>query len=258
VIWDAWPEIDERNTCEKWETLQPLSATYVREKSDEEEEALPSTTPVAPSPIAAFPRPPILPLPYDAVRPVGGLGYFPARSGGIITIHPPASIPNSPRPTSSSPRLSPAAVPLTPYTRPPPTPPPPANPPAATTTSPQPHVGFVGRIRNTLRNHVYTVAILNELGVTQRRPRNEVKEVPLKPVEGLQVTVLVAMPSLERKLRAKLKRESSDVGQAPPSAKGKEVVAVADDPPEISAEYGELVIGTMKVSWDDEKLGDGD
>ncbi|THH30896.1 hypothetical protein EUX98_g3278 [Antrodiella citrinella] len=173
-----------------------------------------------------------------------------------MTLHAPPDYPRSP----TSPRLSPAAVPpISP--RPSPPAPRPVTP--AATPSPQPHAGFLRGIRDSLRNNVYVIAMLNEIGVARgRKPRNEIIAEDLKPVEGLQVTVLVAMPSQERKLAAKLKRESTaaEGGRTSQSESGevKEVINPADDPSEISAEFGELVIGTMKVPWEEKKLEDVD
>lgn len=122
----------------------------------------------------------------------------------------------------------------------------------------------IRRLRTSLTTNIYITAILNDLGVMRaRRPRNgytadedgEVKP----PVEALQVSVLVAMPSLERKLRAKLRRESL-ASTANVNVKGKERVSVDDeddgDPPrEIGTQFGELVIGTSQIPWEEETLG---
>ena len=239
--------------------LQPLSVTYIREKSDEEETPASPQTPSHPR--SDF-RPPISPLPYGAVRPVNsGLGYYPSRVGGIVTIHPPQSIVRSP-PSISTVRLSPAAVPPNPLTRPPPPRPPraarPPQPPAARV------MDSLRRTYQEFRQSVYVVALLNDLGIgRQRRPRNADKPAPPKPIEGMQVNVLVAMPSQERKLREKLRREShtgaSFERRHSDPAKGKEVLPAVDVyPPEISAEFGELVIGTTKIPWKEAVHGDGD
>ncbi|TCD66922.1 hypothetical protein EIP91_000761 [Steccherinum ochraceum] len=252
-IWDAWPEMDEKGAAgEKWDMVQPLAATYIREKA--EEEAVPHS-PLSRQPTAAFP--------YAAVRPVhSGLGYFPSRAGGILTIHPPTNFHRSP--TTS--RLSPAAVPPTPRPMPiVPTPMVQRTPATAGAAANTPRVGFFRRRWDSFRDNVYVIALMNELGIRPlRRPRNEVHPEPLKPVEGLQVTVLLAMPSQERKLRAKLKRESHAASEHETekrnsaSVKGKEVLSMAEDPPEIGEEFGELVLGTMQISWDEKILGDGD
>ncbi|KAH8103024.1 hypothetical protein BXZ70DRAFT_767015 [Cristinia sonorae] len=227
AIWDAWPEVDERNESERWSDIQPLAFTLIREKSQEDRTFSPRESR----------------LPNGAISPVGEMSYFPSR-GAYMTTTPVPPISRTPVYSGlSRAAVPPDHIPANIHTD---------NPgPNPTRRHPEPPpTNIFHRIYTSVRNSVYTLAIMNGFRIGSRqRVRTLDNPEPPKPVEGVQVTVLVVMPSVERKLREKLKRESQDIQ-----------TVKAGDEAELGVEFGELVVGTTKLPWSELEgsLGDWD
>ena len=280
--------------------LQPLSASYIRQTSEECHEPqsqlsihnrMSNLSPnAAPSP----------PQPQEHSLTAG---FFPSRAGRVgrtltqasVAMHytPPLQSPSqSPlRPTVTRDRPSSTRPPALPNSivnsngnggrnanatvqgmrRTSPSPPPLSLPPSS----------FLQRFRVAVASHPYTAALI-------RGPNNSPNahvgsastggdgagEKPLSQIEGLQVSLLIAMPSPERhrirRLQAKLELEcNSDTSGV--EGKGKEVrleragsLRLADEldgggRPSLEAPddltLGEFVVGTTKVPWETGEAG---
>lgn len=248
VLHDVWPKlVDEYGEDNrKWESLQPLSISYVREQVPEEEEPPSLASPMAmtttTAPISHTPPTGTLYLAQThlpmGVRP-STTGLFPSRGGRMS--YTPALI----APTPSLPRPQP---------RPPPPPPSTAPQPS---TPPGPPLPIFKRIFHYIYYHRFTVAIITDLGFPPPRrpgdcrPSSSNKE---KPVEALQVNILIAMPSPERHNRMEKKSQSSGRAMSPVSEKGKEVDVEVRSSHDEEEELGEYVIGTTSVVWEESRL----
>ncbi|KAI0792270.1 hypothetical protein C8Q75DRAFT_590438 [Abortiporus biennis] len=242
ILWDIYPRIVEEGKSieDKWVSLHPLSATFLREKQPEEEHhhrtlfmhhrtVIPTTLPT----INEQPTIPNSPTSPTTPRPVNSGLVYPSRYLGRSLGAPTPSLARSNERPSNA-----------------------ANPPL-------PHEPLSLRIRRYLHSNTYTGGILEDIGFRPPPLSGNIssKDSDVPAVEALQLSILIAMPSPERSHFRKLKQkvqmeEFATSGQG----KGKEVWMEkrSSEPSRDHEEegLGEFVLATSNVSWTKEEGND--